>query len=794
MFHLKTTKHLFFSLFLLLCCDQYVSAQAVDFKVDYESFLSKHDMLWDIVPDKWQIAPYSGNGNVGFLFYQNPKEAKNTISLYVGRHDYTDHREGKKEDQMLWIKRSRLPLGYFNLTSKGDITGINLRLDLWNAELRGTITTKNGTYKIRGFSHSEKDVIFFETEAQKEDIKITWIPEKPIPPVYEVLSKGGGPKGGLWDRMREEKLTMPPAPTLSSDKDFEFCYQPLVDNRGETTTGWNITGKSSAKQQLIVSVHHTYPEHNSKEIVTKNLQEGQKLLKQNTFITTHQKWWHEYYPLSFLTINDAEKESFYWIQMYKFASATRGNGPIMDLMGPWYQRTFWPMVWGDLNVQLQYWTHLTANRLAVGESLPNNIDKYAKTLEGNVPPRWKNSASLSTLFPQNMDGYNGTIVPDMLIWILNDYWLHCQFAGDDARMRDKLFPILKKTVNSYLNYIKDNPVESTDGKIHIKYSWSPEYPDGRGQDINFTLSLIRWSCQTLVDLNKTHHLNDPLEKEWQNLLDNLVDYQIDQNGLRIGKDIAFEKPHRHYSHLLGFYPLAVITPEKEADRKLIKTSLDHWLDVTMNSDIKVKAMPITGYTATGASSMYACLGDADKAYYYLDFLIKHKNISSTTMYSEGNSPVIESPLSFATSVHDMLLQSWGAKIRVFPATPDKWKDVAFNDLRTQGAFLISAKKVKGKTEFVSVKSLKGKECKIQTDIQSPLFYSNGMKIAVQKDADGFYTLNLKTNESVIITSKELKDTNLTIAELPKTEDELNLFGYSTKTKRLPGHDFYTTKK
>jgi hypothetical protein len=70
------------------------------------------------------------------------------------------------------------------------------------------------------------------------------------------------------------------------------------------------------------------------------------------------------------------------------------------------------------------------------------------------------------------------------------------------------------------------------------------------------------------------------------------------------------------------------------------------------------------------------------------------SVFPTTMYAEGN-PVIESPLSFATSVHDMFLQSWGGKIRVFPATPEKWGDVAFEDLRTQGAFLVSAKKQGG---------------------------------------------------------------------------------------------------
>lgn len=65
-----------------------------------------------------------------------------------------------------------------------------------------------------------------------------------------------------------------------------------------------------------------------------------------------------------------------------------------------------------------------------------------------------------------MDAYNGAKAPDILVWILNNYWLHCEFSGDHDRMSDSLFPILKKAVNSYLNYIKDNPVKSIDGKIY----------------------------------------------------------------------------------------------------------------------------------------------------------------------------------------------------------------------------------------------------------------------------------------------------------------------------------------
>jgi hypothetical protein len=764
--------------------------------IDFKSFLNQHDVLWDRIPNRWEVAPYTGNGNVGFLFYQARGEAKNVISIYAGRHDYYDHRLPHDGHEMLWIYRSRLPLGHFNLTSRGNITGVDLRLCLWDAEVTGTIETTKGSYAVHGFSHSTADVIYFETEAQgAEAIEITWHPDEPMPPVRATLDRGGGPKGGSWDRMRKAPMPMPPGPTWSEADGMHFCFQPLHDRRGETTTGWEITGKADGKQILTASIHHSFPEHNSLATVRQNLLRARTLLNRETFIPSHREWWHAYYPLSFLTINDPEKEAFYWIQMYKLGSAMREDGPILDLMGPWYHKTFWPMVWGDLNVQLIYWTHLTANRMSVGESLPNNLDKYADNLAKNAPEHWKDSASVAPLMPQDLIAHGGGSVPDMLAWMLHNYWLHCEYAGDRERMRDGLFPLLRKTVNSYRNYIRDNPVEADDGKIHIKRSWSPEYPGGRGQDINFTIALMRWSCQTLLDINAEFTLNDPLASEWQNILDNLVAFQIDENGLRIGKDIPFDKPHRHYSHLLAFYPLAVITPDREESAKMLRTTLDHWLDVTVNGKPVSQAMPVTGYTATGAASMYACLGDSEKAYHYLDFLIKHDRVSPTTMYAEGN-PVIESPLSFATSIHDMLLQSWGGKIRVFRGTPAKWADVSFKDLRTQGAFLVSAKKKAGVTQFVTVKSLAGSPCFVKTDIPDPKIHINGTPAKgnqVRKNDEGLYHVAITKGDTVMFTPVALEDSDLSITPIPVSEADRNPLGLSEKTMRLPGHRHYYKK-
>ena len=775
--------------------DEGLKNPSVAVNIDYEGFLSQQDMIWNRIPDKWTVAPFTGNGNVGFLFYQAENEDRNVISIYTGRHDYYDHRLPYKGEEMLWIYRGRLPLGHFNLTSKGDIEKVDLRLSLYDAELTGEITTSEGSYAIKGITHSESDIIYFETDAKAgESIKISWHPDTPYPTVRAALDRGEGPKAANWDRMRKAPMPMPPNSSYKKEGNMHFSFQPLYQHRGETTVGWEVSGKSEGKQYLSASVHHSFPEKNSHEIVKATLLNARKLITEDMLFKTHQQWWHNYYPQSFLSIGEAEKEAFYWIQMYKLASASRGDGPILDLMGPWYNTTFWPMVWGDLNVQLIYWTHLTANRMALGESLVNNIDKYHDNLTNNVTPRWKDSAAVGALFPQNMVSTNADKVPDMLAWLLHDYWLHCVYLGDEQRLRDGLFPILRKTGNSYLNYLKDNSLVSEDGTIHIKNSWSPEYKPGHGQDINFTIALLRWTFETLVSLNQDYSIDDPLSLEWERILENLVSFQIDENGLRIGKDIPFDIPHRHYSHLLPIYPLAQLTVDNEEDAKLALTSVEHWLDVTINSDIEVDAMPVTGYTATGASSIYSTLGKGELAYKYLDYFINHRNVSPTTMYAEVKShPVIESPLSYATSVHDMLLQSWGGKVRVFPATPKHWEDLAFHQLRTQGAFLVTAKKVEGKTQFVVLESLVGTPLVVNPNIANPKVYINGKlasKELFEQDKDGFFHITLSRGERVLFLDPETTESDLNISSRDIKKSDQNLFGLNDKTTRLPSHSYY----
>ena len=196
-------------------------------------------------------------------------------------------------------------------------------------------------------------------------------------------------------------------------------------------------------------------------------------------------------------------------------------------------------------------------------------------------------------------------------------------------------------------------------------TYSPEY--GSAEDCNFDLSLLRWGCLTLIQSAERLKIDDPLLPKWKTVLEELTPYPMDENGLFIGRNTPYAFSHRHYSHLLAAYPLYTLNKEHPEDVDLIERSLHFW---------QSKTGAHQGYSLTGASSISSALGKGNDALAYLNKLFG-RFLSVNTLYRESG-PVIETPLSGAQSIHDMLLQSWGGKIRVFPAVPDAWQDVAFD--------------------------------------------------------------------------------------------------------------------
>ena len=149
-----------------------------------------------------------------------------------------------------------------------------------------------------------------------------------------------------------------------------------------------------------------------------------------------------------------------------------------------------------------------------------------------------------------------------------------------------------------------------------------------------------------------------------------------------------------------------------------------------------------------------------------------------TFYTEahGKNPVIETPLSGAASIMEFLLQSWGNKIRVFPAMPDDWEEASFDDLRAQGGFLVSASRSNGQTDWVKIESEAGEPCTLKVPgWESAKQIGGSDKIRIKKIREGEFEIDLLKGQEILLVQEEV----IAQPELNSVEhdaDEVNPYG------------------
>jgi alpha-L-fucosidase 2 len=690
------------------------SVSALANPVDWAGFLGRQDLVWSKNPASWDDGAFIGNGDLGAI-----------IHLQDGHLAWEINRTS------LYVNRSRMQVGRLALVTAGKITAGEARLTLWDAEATGTVTTDKGSVRWRSFTATDPSVIVIELERAGGEAAATlsWIPAVPRPP-RKVFRKDAMLPGD----------EHPPAQIETTTDGFN-SVQTYLENGAAT-----VVLRRQIRDGHEIS-HVSIGRGDSPKAAMSEADAAlakARLLGPAALMNAHRAWWHRYYPASFVSIPDARLESYYWIQIYKLGAAMRADGPILDLLGPWFKETPWPAIWWNLNTQLTYSPLATANRLPQAESLWRPLDANHEALRQNVRPEFHDRAmalgrvtdpGLSApvdLTPSNdTKGNDGKLEAGNLTWQLFYYWQASRYLADDAMLRERVLPLLKPAVGFYLVHLKNG----SDGKLHLPPTHSPEL--ATLADASYDRMILEWGLRTLIASAERLKLNDPELPLWRETLSNLAPLAVDDTGFMIGPGRPLRESHRHFSHLIGVYPLRVVTLDDPANRELVTKSINHWIALLKQGG------GLTGYTHTGAAAMWALLGDGDRALQRLYTMLNNFG-TPNTLYRE-NGPVIETPLSVATSLQDMLLQSYGGKLHVFPAVPTAWKDTTFANLRGEGAFLVSAVRREGRTAWVRIESLEGEPCSVAVrDWETTMVLASSLPRppAVVPAADGIITLVL----------------------------------------------------
>ena len=711
---------------------------------------------------------------------------KDAMRLQVFRGDVQAHRPMTQGTS--GFTRARLQIGSFYIKPQAKPIDCDLRLSLYDAEVVGTITTGKSELKIRQFTHSEDMVIVTELESVDGTTPVTlsWKPASSMP-----TRRGYAKTEADFPRIREgyksiyptEVFHPNPDPVIKVVNGVNACIQDMLGG-SRHVTAWKMIKTGEGKQRLAVSIANRWPKEKN-DPVAEAVAEVSKVCSLNgeqyiNWKQEHYDWWHAYYPASFVSVPDTEVETVYWTTMYKLGSATRGDRVMIDTAGIWQTPSRWADSHWDFNIPYCYYPMPTANRGELGLSLIRAFNKYQDNLIKNVRPvEWQKDSSYLPVAtghdlyqPKDVDDRCFQNTGGHLVWAMHACWLIYRGSMDDDVLRDTIYPIMKRAANYQIHrLVKRN------GRYHAPVSHSPEYGDA--PDANYELAMLRWVCHAVITAGTRLKL-DPAELEkYRDILENLTDYPMNENGFMVGRGVPFAKNHRHWCHMQMMHPLQLVTGETELERELMEKTILNFAKFNKGGG------DIAPFQFTGTAAIWSLLGNGDKA---LDDLYRFMrspiNCANSMNHYGGTNPCLETPVYAAHNVHELLLQCYDefpesgkmqATIRVFPAVPTKWTDAVFHNLRTPGAFLVSAVRKDGVTQWVRIKSLAGEPCRIKPNLPGQIRISGKRKFSLKNLGDGIYELDLKQGEEALLYSGD-RTPKPAVVPLPAQKKHCNRFG------------------
>lgn len=434
----------------------------------------------------------------------------------------------------------------------------------------------------------------------------------------------------------------------------------------------------------------------------------------------HAAWWRRFWSTSAVQVPDRSVQKHYDLVQYFYGAASRRGAPPMPLQGVWTadQGTLPP--WHgdyhhDLNTQLTYWAYLASGRFDQGAAfldflwdlLPSHREfarEFYGTTGAAVP-------GVMTLDGKPMGGWSQySLSPTNGAWVAQAFYLHWRYTMGREFLAERAYPYCRAIGECLAELIEPD----AGGKLKLPLSSSPEIHNNSlaawlAPNSTNDLSILRWLFGALGEMARSLD-DEPAAARWQALLTGLDDLAVEgESGpLRLSPDESLAESHRHHSHLMPIHPLGILHVEgSDRDRRIIDASLAE-ID-------RLGTRAWCGYSFSWMSCIAARAGQPERAARNLEIFLE-AFISRNGFHVNGDHKrlgysnfsyrpfTLEGNFAAGQAVHEMLLGSWGGLVRVFPAVPEKWADVSFQDLRAEGGFRVSARREGGSTVWVRIEA------------------------------------------------------------------------------------------
>jgi len=702
------------------------------------------NLSFTTIPDRWDRGIPLGNGMLGVLVWQHDE----MLRLSVDRADLWDLRPTLDIDKYTyqWAYNRRLSGDFDSVWQVADtpydrdaaptkIPGAAIEFDIRKL---GPVESVSLNIASAICTIKWKSGVIFRTfvDATQELARYDWQGIAPLPflkaPPYTVknIDSNSNQVVGGGDLCRlgypEGKIVSRKNLTIYRQKGWQtFEYEAAV-KYSKTKTG--------SQGCISITSHFT----DKPEVVT-----SAKLVKKaikSSFDQSagkHKEWWRNYWMQSSVSLPDPLLQKQYYLEMYKFGSASRKGAPPITLQAVWTADNGKLPPWkgdlhNDLNTQLSYWPAYTGNHLEEGSVFTDwlwehksDFEKYAKKVFNagglNVP-------GVATLAGAYMGGWHMySLSPTVGAWLAQHFYLQWLYTMDKEFLENRVYPWFAETA-TFLEQV----TILKDGKRQLPMSSSPEFKDNRMDAwfldmTNYDLALCRFAFEKAAEL--ATELNYFQEADhWKSVLAQFGDYSLDEaGGLNIANGFPLTESHRHFSHMMAFHPLGLLDYDNFPDNQVINSSIariekygtSQWCGYSFSWLANMYARMYRGADAAKSLSIFASCFCSPNSFHLNGDQCKanHSSFTYDPFTLEGN-------FAFASAIQEMLLQSHGGLIRIFPAVPANWKNIAFENLRTEGAFLVNADKKEGIINSFTITAIEGGIARIRLPFPTFLISSS----------------------------------------------------------------------